>query len=169
MRDRIFAIVAVLLVVTAYLVLASVTQALKVKAGIAEDTGTALDPLALAGCLWAASAIAGSLASRLLCASCKASLVGMLLCLGGCFALLLQENYEPWAWSPQAGAFGNMAWPVTAWIVLTGGSTGWAMSSNSRGRHSVRIALAVFAAALLSLWIVYYPLQCYFARLWGNG
>ena len=170
MRDRIFAAAAVLSVVAAYLVLASVTQALKVKAGIAEDTGTAFDPLALAGCLWAASAIAGSLASRPLCASCKASLAGMLLCLVGCFVWLLQDRfYMPWSWFLVAGEFGDMVWPVTAWTVLTGGSTGWAMSSSSRGRHSVRIAIAVFAAALLSLWLIYYPAECFFVSVWENG
>jgi len=169
MRGCIFAIVAVLSVVASYIVLTGVTESLRVKAGVG-DIGTPIGPLALLGCLWAASAIAGSLASRLLCASCKASLAGMLLCLVGCFVWLLQDRfYMPWSWFLVAGEFGDMVWPVTAWTVLTGGSTGWAMSSSSRGRHSVRIAIAVFAAALLSLWLIYYPAECFFVSVWENG
>lgn len=174
-------IMTVLAVVVSYYLLFEVLEWLRVKAGVGSDTMSPIDFAAWQGCVFTAAVIAGSLSGRVLRSAGVIGVVVMLCILGiclaaqldvcgigslilrvdGCIGSLMMDGCN--------GLFGVFAFPVLAWIIFAGLAVGWAMNVDQKGNRDVCIALAVLAGALVTLIIVFYPLDRYVVRLWGNG
>ncbi|MDH7602578.1 MAG: hypothetical protein QHI38_10590, partial [Armatimonadota bacterium] len=156
-------------VVISYYLLFSVVERLRITAGVASDTGTPIDVLAWLGCIFAACAISGNLMCGVLRSAGVASLLGMLLILAVCLVLHLHDcGSGSLVMDGFAAAFGGSTLPVLTWTVSSGLVAGWALSTDRRDNWSGWPSLGVFVGMLVSLAIVFYPVERYFMNVFGG-
>lgn len=168
-KKSLFAAVAAFAVVISHYVLFSVVERLRITAGVASDTGTPIDILAWLGCMFAACTIAGNLMCGVLRSAGVATLGGMLLVLAACLVLHLRDSGSgSLVIDGFAAAFGGLTLLVLAWTVSSGLIVGWALSNDRRGNWSGWPSLGVFVGVLISLAILFYPVERYFVNLFGG-
>jgi hypothetical protein len=153
-------------VVISYLVLVSAVEWLRIKAGVASDTCTPIDVIAWLSCIFTVTVIAGSFVYGLRRSTGVLGTIGVLLILGVCIVLHLNESL---VFDGFSAVFGFLTLPVLAWDISVGLAAGWALSTNQSRGWKVWPAIAVFVGALISLAIVFYPADRYFVSIWGNG
>lgn len=168
-RKSLVAAIATLAVVLSYYVLISVVEWLRIRAGVASDTGTPIDILAWLGCIFAASAIAGNLICGVLRSAGVAGIVGMLLVLGACLLLHLHDcGSGSLLMDGFSAAFEGLTLPVLTWVALSGLVAGWALGTDRRGNWGGWPALGILIGAMISLAIVFYPIDQYFMSVFGG-
>ena len=158
----------VIAVVMGYCLLTEVFEWLRVKAGVGSDTCTPIDILAWQACLFYTDVIAGCLARGLWRSAGLASLLGMLVILGMCLVLPLDDSgCGSLVMDGFAVEFKGLALPVIIWTISSGLAVGWALSNHRDKQRKVLPAIAALVGGLISLALVFYPTDLYFMSIWG--
>ncbi len=159
-------VIAVVAVAVAYGILIQAVEWFRANAGVASDTGTPIDVLAWYWCIFSASAIAANVGYELL----RTAGVKALACMFAAVAVLLVLHLnDGLIVDGFSAAFGMLVGPALAWSISSGILVGWLGARGGEKARGVWRAVAMLAAALLTIALVFYPADCYFMRTFGGN